>query len=287
MTDKTPMKRCSRGDQCVYPMGCWQPASADHFSSDKRASDGFKSSCRACNREDQRRRRNENPERIREIDRRCYAKNNEKRRSDNKRRYHENRDSIREQKHNHYAENSEKIRERVRNYRAVNLEKVRERDRLRGRPGRAEYNRQYRAKNATRLRELHRQWYIENYQKVYDRARINKQRRRARQRSLPDTFTVADWQRALDYFGNCCAVCGRAPDDHVTLAADHWIPLSDPRPDNPGSVAANLLPLCHGVGGCNNRKSSRDPVEFLETEFGEQAGKILVRILAYFQLVAE
>jgi hypothetical protein len=69
---------------------------------------------------------------------------------------------------------------------------------------------------------------------------------------------------------------------------DHWIALSDPRPDNPGTVPTNIVPLCHGIGGCNNRKSNRDPVEFLETEFGvRRARQILTRINAYFAWVKE
>src|SRR5581483_2176482 len=56
----------------------------------------------------------------------------------------------------------------------------------------------------------------------------------ARKRSLPDTFTERDWQRALEYWDYKCAVCGRPRGLWHTLAADHWIPLT--APDCPGTV---------------------------------------------------
>lgn len=48
MADETPMKRCSRGDQCVHPMGCWQPATEVHFAKNKRHRDGLMYQCKAC-----------------------------------------------------------------------------------------------------------------------------------------------------------------------------------------------------------------------------------------------
>src|SRR5512141_2961524 len=88
-----------------------------------------------------------------------------------------------------------------------------------------------------------------------------------RKRKLPDTFTDQDWQRALEYWDYKCAVCGRPRGLWHTLAADHWIPLSDP--ECPGTIPTYIVPLCHGEGGCNNSKRSRSPQAWLEAKLGE------------------
>jgi hypothetical protein len=106
-------------------------------------------------------------------------------------------------------------------------------------------------------------------------------RYRARKRDLPDNFTSTDWEYALTYFHGCCAVCGRPPGLWHTLAADHWIPLSSP--NCPGTIPTNIVPLCHGINGCNNSKQDRDPVEWLSWKLGSrEAKRKLAQILAYF-----
>ncbi len=119
--------------------------------------------------------------------------------------------------------------------------------------------------------------------------RIRQQRRMARKRSLPDSFTHLDWERALSYFHGCCAVCGRQLYDlfgHREAEADHWIPLVSP--DCPGTVASNIVPLCGGVGGCNNSKSTKNAKEWLTSKFGNRkAHEIECRIQTYFKWVSE
>lgn len=107
------------------------------------------------------------------------------------------------------------------------------------------------------------------------------QRRRAKKNNLPSGYRRKDWQNALIYFDGCCAVCGRPAGLWHTLAADHWIPISSP--DCPGTVPTNIVPLCHGLDGCNNSKSNREPVEWLLSKFGKQkTDTILKNIQAYF-----
>lgn len=131
-------------------------------------------------------------------------------------------------------------------------------------------------RSADQLRELHR---------------IYTSRRAARKLGLPNTFTTADWQRTLGYFNGCCAVCGHPLYDLFgthTAAADHWIALSDPRPDNPGTVATNIVCLCHGSQGCNNSKKNHPAEKWLIERFGKRrAREILKRIETYFQWVRE
>lgn len=186
-----------------------------------------------------------------------------------------------------------------------------------------EYNRAWRKANPDRARELalnwernnrdkrkvsNRQWYLKNgdrqrrssqlyrkehpgitYENTKKWRRNNPQmrhahnaRRRSRKCSLPSTFTSADWQSALNYFNGCCAVCGRQSGLWHTLAADHWIPLTSP--DCPGTVAWNIVPLCHGVDGCNNSKHANDPADWLTGKFGPRKGRAILRkIEAYLE----
>jgi hypothetical protein len=103
----------------------------------------------------------------------------------------------------------------------------------------------------------------------------------ARKLSLPMAFSAADWDDALDYWGYQCAICSRPRGLWHTLAQDHWIPLSDPR--CPGTVPTNILPLCHGEGGCNNSKGNKDPIRWLEERLGKRrAAQKLLEIQTYF-----
>lgn len=111
----------------------------------------------------------------------------------------------------------------------------------------------------------------------------------ARKRGLPDTFTADDWSRGLAYFKDRCAVCGRkvlyGADlfGSYTLAMDHWIPLTSP--DCPGTVPWNIVPLCHGHGGCNNRKRNRNAHEWLMEHFHGDIRKVAQcesRVQRYF-----
>lgn len=156
--------------------------------------------------------------------------------------------------------------------------------------------RKVREANLNRERERSRQWRIDNpdRQKASihrwmkanpDRMRANSHRRLARKRNLPDTFTAADWQHALDYFDGCCAACGRPAGLWHTIAADHWIALSDPA--CPGTVPTNIVPLCHprkdGGSSCNVSKHNKNAEQWLAEKLGKRKAKqILARIQVYF-----
>lgn len=116
------------------------------------------------------------------------------------------------------------------------------------------------------------------------RAKAIKHRYRARRLNLPNSFTKHDWLNALDYFNNSCAVCGRPRGLWHTLAADHWIPLSAGVENNPGTVATNIVPLCHGFNGCNNSKHRKMPTQWLIDRFGAEQAKIVTdRVQKFFQ----
>ena len=106
-------------------------------------------------------------------------------------------------------------------------------------------------------------------------------RRSSRKLSLPTEFTKEDWSRAIEYWGGCCAICGKQT---TNLHADHWWPLT--RPECTGSIPTNILPLCGGIRGCNNQKYNHNPEEWILRKLGEQQGRLqLEKIMRYFEWV--
>jgi hypothetical protein len=220
-----------------------------------------------------------NPEKYRRLRREYYVLHPEREKQVRQRYYQTHTDEMRERARNWYWENRERSLARGKEWRQQNHARLLTlyRERYWNDPEKArEYTRQY---NKTERGKLNRT--------------ASRQRRAARERSLPDTFTIDDWQRALEYFDGRCAICGRLPGFWFTIAADHWIALSDPRPDNPGTVATNVIPLCHSKKGvpvgepsCNQNKRSKDPEEWLIERYGKRKAKqILDRIKAYFEWV--
>lgn len=115
--------------------------------------------------------------------------------------------------------------------------------------------------------------------------RIKAHERNARKRSFPNTFTVAQYRRMLNYWNGCCVYCGNQEGflPHQKMCADHFIPLNSP--DCPGSVATNFVPACME---CNSSKQDRSVQDWAERKFGKQkAKKILTRIETYFKWVRQ
>lgn len=165
-------------------------------------------------------------------------------------------------------DNRERSREIQRRYHHKNAAQINERTRQRT------------LLNPVPRRERVKRWRLNNPTK---RA-LNEQKRRARKRTMPNVLTLQDWQYALDYFHGCCAACGRQLNEMFgthTAAMDHWIPLASS--ECPGTVATNIVPLCHGENGCNNSKRSTMPEVWLINRFGKRkAAQILKRVQAYF-----
>jgi hypothetical protein len=149
----------------------------------------------------------------------------------------------------------------------------------------SENAKRWQRQNPERQAASAKRWYKKNA--VYNKAKL--QARAARKRQLPSDFTEEDWGYAIEYFNGCCAACGRQLNDlfgDFYPAADHWIPLSCKDINNPGTVPSNIVPLCHGKGGCNNSKKDKLPTEWLEYKFGKRkAAEILKRIEAFFATV--
>jgi 5-methylcytosine-specific restriction endonuclease McrA len=285
-----PLKRCAKGDDCVHPMGCWQPATPEYFYRRSDRSSGLYSQCKACRDEYERVNKDKiadrkriyraaNKEKIAARQQEYNATHKEERRAylskwlqenpDYNREYHQaNKDAITKQRREYYKAHKDEIIERQRKWEQENKEAISHR------------RRQYRLANKDKIARSNSDWQKANPDKI----RIYRVRYKARKRQLPDTFTVEQWQACLEYHHYCCAVCGVQLRDlfgDIEPHADHWIPLSNP--DCPGTVAENMVCLC---GDCNISKKDRLPQDWLVWKFGKrQAVKILSRIHAYFEWV--
>lgn len=249
------MKRCSKCKEI-------KPATKEYFSGKQGGVHGLRPECKNCQRRDAADYKARNSDQINERERARYAANIEKEH---------------ERSRKYTKSHPQKTQERVRRWNEAHPEQREERERKR------------REKDKDKDRKRQRDWGCANPLKV----RAKYHRRRSKKQGHEATLTANEWQQALDYFGGCCAVCGRAKDFWTVIAADHWIPVSDQRPDNPGTVATNIIPLCHarkgvpaGEPSCNQSKSNKDPVQWLIEKLGKQkANKKLTEIEAYFSLV--
>lgn len=115
--------------------------------------------------------------------------------------------------------------------------------------------------------------------------RIFKQARKWREKSrrlgLPATLSGHEWQRAIDYFGGCCAVCGvqliEGDKAGHQRTLDHWRPLIY----GGGTTADNAIPLCQI---CNDSKGSFKAKRWLRRRYGDElAASIAGRVEAYFE----
>lgn len=108
---------------------------------------------------------------------------------------------------------------------------------------------------------------------------IQAQAIRTKAQGFEATFDAEDWEFALMYFDNRCAVCGRQRGFWHTLAMDHWIPLSR----GGGFVPGNIVPLCHGdASACNRVKADQLPLDWLlSTRSEKEARAIEDRIVKF------
>lgn len=242
------LKRCSK-------CGEYKDADRDHFFAHRGASDGLQPYCKDCSMATTRARRESDPARASAYDKAYAAANRERIAARKAAHYNENRQRVADRDKARYDANPQRSNAINKAWRDANRDHLRD----------------YRKQNRERQAAVGKAWVRDNPDKV----RANTQRRRARKRSMVSMFTDIDWQYALDYFGGCCAACGRQPGLWHTLAADHWIPLTSP--DCPGTVPWNIVPLCHGVDGCNNQKFNWEPERWLIGKFGKRKGRAIQR----------
>lgn len=264
----------------------------------------FRNGCKQCERKYDISYQKKNRDTI-NANRRKYQQENREKFLTRKRIYREaNREELRQKALRYYHENQEEVRRRAKIRYHENPEKFRQdsqKNYLKRKEKHLAYSRKYREEN----REKYLAGNKAHYEKTRERRLIQSReykktehgkkmvltqntRREARKRGLPNTFTLKDYKRCIEYFDNACAVCGRKEDEQYRLALDHWICLTNP--DCPGTVPENMIPLCHpkhgGKGACNLTKYTKDPDVWLKERYGDNQAKIIsARIQEYFTWV--
>lgn len=251
-------KVCSR---CGYdlPFSNYRPSKLGKY--------GLHSVCIECAREYarayQEKRRRENPEKVKEEKRSEYHRNKDRYAQRKRENYASNREQLLEKANAYREANREAIRQWHRGYRRANLEKRKQKDR------------KYYQANKIRIAQRNKQYRASHRIEILQNNRI----RKLKLRDVKTFFTADDWSYALNYFDHRCAACGRPQGLWHIIAADHWIPLS-----RGGQTAPdNIVPLCHGVGGCNNSKRDADALNWLISRFGpRRAAKINDKVHEFF-----
>jgi hypothetical protein len=111
--------------------------------------------------------------------------------------------------------------------------------------------------------------------------RLNVDKRRDKYARLPQTLTALHIDFMFQYWDFSCCVCGNQEGFSWRLALDHWIPIDSDA--CPGTTPTNIVPLCQGVGGCNNSKGAMVPGLWLSKKLGNvKAKKKLKEIETYF-----
>jgi 5-methylcytosine-specific restriction endonuclease McrA len=102
---------------------------------------------------------------------------------------------------------------------------------------------------------------------------------RARQRGLPATLTLQEWEQTKKHFrehwgrdADCCAYCGGSYE-----ALDHFVPIVE----GGGTTADNCVPACKR---CNSSKGGLHPDEIRETARSPEAIRRVRTTLTQFQL---
>lgn len=217
---------------------------------------------RAASREAMRKRRQEHPEIVKEQKRRSYYNHLAENKVRNRARYLAEREKWLERAAQYREQNRDRLREWLREYRKAYPEKQKESDR------------KFRERNRERIRQRDRQ-YRENNPVVI---RLRNRSRKINLRYSVGQFCQHDWEHCLNYWHNACAVCGATASENLIIAADHWIPLNrGGRTDR-----ANIVPLCHGINGCNNRKNSHMPLDWLTNQFGAEVASAKANAVAEY-----
>ena len=162
-----------------------------------------------------------------------------------------------------------------------------------------QYNKKYRKENLEQIKESQKQYYKENcesrkeYQKQYskehresqnesgkkwrkknpEKVALKDQRRRAREKSLPDDLKPETRTKIFAHFNNTCPISGA----NTNLHHEHFIPLCV---GHGGTTAENIYPM---EGSLNLSKNGSNPFEWIKSqpqEYQENFYNILVPYLA-------
>jgi len=164
----------------------------------------------------------------------------------NKSQHRVNKQNTKEYTKKYYDANKEKLLKKQKIYKANNKEAT------------AITRKTYRENNKESIKTYHKTYSANNketmarqtskYQKNNrDKCNIKEQRRRARNKLLPNNLTSIQWEYIKTMFNNKCAYCGQ----QKPLAQEHFLALSK----GGEYTLNNIIPVCLA---CNSSKKDKD-----------------------------
>ena len=123
----------------------------------------------------------------------------------------------------------------------------------RAHPGyKKEYNSKYYASHREEMIASAAEWNRQHPEKVAAKSKAQ----HAKRKGNGGSYTAKQWLQLKKTYGRCVG-CGLSEAAIIalgrTLAADHVLPIAKGGSSN----IDNIQPLCHGRGGCNNKKAAR------------------------------
>lgn len=252
------MKICSK---------CKQNKENSEFRNHPQGRDGLHSICVQCQRDYAK----DRMRRLREVE-------PEKVKAAKKKHYQKERSKFIQYAKDYYENNKPKLLEKAAKYRKIFRDRILKWQReyyKNNKEKKKESDSRSRKKNIEKVKARMKNYRKNNISEIIMRNRLRRQKIKFSKKD----FSQADWNYCLNYWGNKCAVCGSSANEEKIISMDHWIPLKlDGSTDK-----RNIIPLCHGVDGCNNKKNAKNPVKWLFSEFSfDFANKRLSDIEKYF-----
>lgn len=221
---------------------CNESKLLEHFSLDKRASDGRQSRCKKCCNEINRLKRAADPEFFNLKRREYYESNKERILETNSRSRKRNDEKVKQCKKEYYekVKNTNDYKEKIKKYQVENKDKKRE------------YDVDYRLKNKERCLDNSREWALRNKEKRRASLQNYKAKRKWQESSGVSAKEMSEWISSQKKVCFWCEV-----DCFDNYQIDHFYPLSK----GGAHVLSNMVISCPS---CNYRKNCKDPIEFAD-----------------------
>lgn len=256
--------------KCV---SCKETKNIEFFSKNKSSRDGYKSYCKKCASEQNKRYRQRHREKINERNKRWYYESKKVKEQRTQKEISKGyrvctnckiekdiHEFYRRGNGGFYGECKKCHNAKSKLYHNDNRENILEKKReyyQENREYHLSYFKKYNIKNSKKNVERARMWVKNNPERARELAVMGVNRRRAKMKKLKSDFTRMDWIKCKDYFRDEngkieCAYCNKKM---TNATQEHFIPIHK----GGDHTAENILPICLS---CNSKKSASDFYEW-------------------------